>query len=267
MALAMLAKPQLWWPGRNPKAASLWRSCLGLWAFNEGSGSFCNDLSSAQAHGRLLNASPPQWVGTPYGCGLQLDRTDDFIQCGTLDTYDNALSAGFSYLIVAKSQSTGSFDRLVAIENADESNYGPSGQWNILNNRLEVGSGGADYAYADCGIVSSTNYVAIFRTNYTLAGSWFYVNRVKYLPQGAGYPRYVSSVGRLDIGRFRSSSASYYSGATFSLVALFGCGLSDEDCVLLSADPFLMIRPDVARVSYFFPSGHVPHFLLLRGAA
>ena len=50
---------------------------VGLWRFNEGSGTAVSDLSGNGYDGTL--EGDPEWVDTPKGGGIKLDGVDDHI--------------------------------------------------------------------------------------------------------------------------------------------------------------------------------------------
>jgi len=69
---------------------------VGLWHFDEGSGSYANDSSGYGNNGTLYDANitnddgdtPPQWVDGKYGKALSFDGVDDYVEVTDSDSLD-----------------------------------------------------------------------------------------------------------------------------------------------------------------------------------
>lgn len=62
------------------------RGLVGYWLFNEMSGSLANDISGNKNHGLITNIIPniqgSGWGGNKFGSSLQLNGTDNYVDCG-----------------------------------------------------------------------------------------------------------------------------------------------------------------------------------------
>ena len=68
-------------------------NCVGMWLFNEGSGSLANDTSGKGNDGKIEGGA--NWVNGKFGKALSLDGSNDYVEIA----HDDSLMVGAEHTI------------------------------------------------------------------------------------------------------------------------------------------------------------------------
>jgi hypothetical protein len=220
------------------------RGLVGLWLFNEGSGSQVFDLSG---NGRNCTfgagAASPAWSSGKYGSCLSFDGAD-------YASRNNDIISGLPVTIVTRARSSNTANIQQVVSFADNTTTDN----NILEVRfrgdvggdpVEAGIGTAASAYANA--QSITGYVAnewidIAATFEAGITSKIYINGIFEANDTDALAAFPSSANEFNIGARPESTRIFFLTGKVSFVYIFNRALSASEIAQLYREPFCMFE-------------------------
>ena len=242
-------------PLSKPLPGALWRPRGGIpqpvfaWLGNPGSGLLAQDQSGNQNHGTLTGMNPAtDWVGTPYGGGLDFDGANDCVDC--LRHCSPPTVRGSFFALVKPTTLATAFRIYMSSQQANYIGHFA----NIATTGLlwfSFGNNSSDNVTGRYSVTGSTVMVA--DTWYAVGGSWdnltvgrLYVNGapeiVTYSGTAATYVRGITGAARIG-GWFVGSTYSYATGQIAALM-VWHDALPEAAFQQLAANTFAGWGPD-----------------------
>ena len=209
------------------------KGLVGFWLFNEGSGSKCYDISGCGNHGTLKNMSTNSedsgWCSSNFGGGLCFDGTDDYVDLGDTNDFDNPNTTVSAWV---KSTSSAA-DMRIVVSGSEYTN-----QWHLIMHQGHIV------------MTRSTESFDYFDTVDTFNdGVWHHIVGIRS-PIKENIKVYVDSVEQTDGGVATAysldgnpkigakNSTSYFFDGSIDFICIYNRALSAEEVKMLYHDPF-----------------------------
>lgn len=235
----------------QPRYPSLWTGCIGAWAPCLGvTSGVVRDWSNYQRHGALTNMTlSDSWVINGGRYALSFDATNDFVNCGTIDS-------GSVYCISAWARAN-DFTSRVIISNY---NAGANRVQYDLRMGSSAGTGRFEIFYQDAsGFRNGLGPVNLS------TGVWYHVAWINSANSDAGQSLYVNGIpqslsfsnsgtpgvpttgfGNTSIGRAGDSTFGPFSGMIDD-VRLYNRALTANEVTLLASGRGISYEPRIRR--------------------